>query len=73
MFRGIFSFTVNILTSDASPTDSNRQPFTRKLIQGNAKEWKEYVEHDFVKLLGQGTLPQGAFVHFIKSVCVNCG
>ncbi|RDB19193.1 putative hydroxymethylpyrimidine/phosphomethylpyrimidine kinase 2 [Hypsizygus marmoreus] len=46
-------------------TRTNRHPFTRLLIQGNAREWKQYVEHDFVKLLGKGTLPQKAFVHFI--------
>lgn len=57
-----------LLTSNVRPTDNNQRPFTRKLIQGNAGEWKEYVEHDFVKLLGQGTLPRGPFVHFIKSV-----
>ncbi|KAF9460881.1 Phosphomethylpyrimidine kinase-domain-containing protein [Collybia nuda] len=48
------------------PTKDNRHPFTKKLIQGNAGEWKEYVEHEFVKLLGQGTLPRGPFIHFIK-------
>ncbi|GLB35575.1 putative TENA/THI-4/PQQC family protein [Lyophyllum shimeji] len=47
------------------PTQQNPHPFTQLLIQGNASEWKEYVEHDFVKLLGRGTLPVKAFVHFI--------
>lgn len=61
-----------LLISNVRPTDNNRQPFTRKLIQGNAGEWKEYVEHDFVKLLGQGTLPRGPFVHFIKLVDCLC-
>ena len=31
----------------------------------------DYVEHDFVKLLGNGTLPRSAFVHFIKQVLVS--
>ncbi|KAF8061754.1 Phosphomethylpyrimidine kinase-domain-containing protein [Lyophyllum atratum] len=46
-------------------TPQNRHPLTQLLIQGNAAEWKEYVEHDFVRLLGQGTLPVSAFIHFI--------
>ena len=44
------------------------------LIQGNAKEWKEYVEHEFVKQLGAGTLSQKAFAHFIvlvNSLCIE--
>ncbi|KAF5386648.1 hypothetical protein D9615_002033 [Tricholomella constricta] len=51
------------LIPQATPT--NRHPFTRMLIQGNAAAWKEYVEHEFVRLLGQGTLPRSAFVYFI--------
>ncbi|KDQ59785.1 hypothetical protein JAAARDRAFT_33355 [Jaapia argillacea MUCL 33604] len=48
------------------PTPSNPHPFTRILIQSTSKIWKEYVEHDFVKQLGMGTLPKTHFVHFIK-------
>ncbi|KAG5641998.1 hypothetical protein DXG03_003798 [Asterophora parasitica] len=51
------------LTPLATPT--NHHPLTRMLIQGNASEWKQYVEHDFVKLLGRGTLPHSAFTYFI--------
>ncbi|KAF9009599.1 Phosphomethylpyrimidine kinase-domain-containing protein [Cyathus striatus] len=47
-------------------TGSNPYPFTRLLIQCNKSIWKEYVEHDFVKLLGKGTLPMSAFTYFIK-------
>ncbi|KAG6907521.1 hypothetical protein DXG01_008610 [Tephrocybe rancida] len=47
----------------ASHTDP--YPFVRLLIQRNSLEWKEYVEHDFVKLLGRGTLPRKAFIHFM--------
>ncbi|ETW85143.1 hypothetical protein HETIRDRAFT_470181 [Heterobasidion irregulare TC 32-1] len=36
------------------------------LIETNASVWKQYVEHDFVKQLGSGTLPKECFVHFIK-------
>jgi hydroxymethylpyrimidine/phosphomethylpyrimidine kinase len=43
-------------------------PFTRLLIQGTAGIWKEFVEHDFVKLLGEGKLQKASFVHFIKWV-----
>ncbi|KAL7282905.1 hypothetical protein ACG7TL_002321 [Trametes sanguinea] len=48
------------------PTASNPHPLTRILIQSAAKTWKEYVEHDFVKQLAQGTLPRECFMHFIK-------
>ncbi|TEB34011.1 thiamine biosynthesis protein [Coprinellus micaceus] len=49
-----------------SPTQVNPYPFTYHLIQGSRQIWKEYVEHDFVKLLGKGILPKAAFAHFIK-------
>ena len=42
----------------------------RTLIQSNLDVWKEYVEHDFVKQLGQGTLSRERFVHFLK--CAVC-
>ncbi|KAH9857478.1 Phosphomethylpyrimidine kinase-domain-containing protein [Lenzites betulinus] len=48
------------------PTASNPHPLTRILIQSAAQTWKEYVEHDFVKQLAQGTLPRESFLHFIK-------
>ncbi|TFK74648.1 hypothetical protein BDN72DRAFT_812561 [Pluteus cervinus] len=48
------------------PTKSNPYPLTHYLIRSNAKAWKDYVEHAFVRQLGEGTLPQGYFVHFIK-------
>ncbi|KAI0628809.1 Phosphomethylpyrimidine kinase-domain-containing protein [Trametes polyzona] len=48
------------------PTASNPHPLTRILIQSAAQTWKEYVEHDFVKQLAQGTLPRECFIHFIK-------
>ena len=46
-------------------------PFVRSLIRSTTGIWKQYVEHDFVKLLGRGTLPREAFVHFIKYVLAN--
>ncbi|KAL4255590.1 hypothetical protein AB1N83_012513 [Pleurotus pulmonarius] len=47
-------------------TPSNPFPFTRMLIRKSQPVWKQYVEHDFVKLLGQGILPKEAFIYFIK-------
>jgi hydroxymethylpyrimidine/phosphomethylpyrimidine kinase len=32
--------------------------------------WKQYVEHDFFKQLGKGTLSRESFVHFLKCVAV---
>lgn len=31
-----------------------------------AGDWKAYVNHDFVKQLGAGTLPQACFQHYLK-------
>ncbi|KAM5542813.1 hypothetical protein V8D89_003774 [Ganoderma adspersum] len=48
------------------PTPGNPHPLTRILIRSSKQTWKEYVEHDFVKQLGRGTLPKECFLHFIK-------
>ena len=42
----------------------------RTLILSNADEWKQYVQHDFVKQLGQGTLSRERFIHFIKCATI---
>jgi hydroxymethylpyrimidine/phosphomethylpyrimidine kinase len=42
----------------------------RTLIRSNLDVWKQFVEHDFVKQLGQGTLSRERFVHFLK--CAAC-
>ena len=38
----------------------------RTLIRSNVSVWKQYVQHDFVKQLGQGTLSRERFIHFLK-------
>ncbi|KAH9972904.1 Ribokinase-like protein [Russula compacta] len=48
------------------PTQNDPYPLVRTLILANAGEWKQYVQHDFVKQLGQGTLSRERFIHFIK-------
>ncbi|KAF8801414.1 hypothetical protein BYT27DRAFT_7261953 [Phlegmacium glaucopus] len=47
-------------------TPTNPFPLTRMFIQSTSSIWKQYVEHDFVKQLGKGTLNRSSFVHFIK-------
>ncbi|KAJ7221532.1 Phosphomethylpyrimidine kinase-domain-containing protein [Mycena pura] len=47
-------------------TPGNPYPFTQLLINRSAATWKEYVAHEFVRRLGQGTLAPASFVHFIK-------
>uniref|UniRef100_A0A8H7Y4U1 Uncharacterized protein n=1 Tax=Psilocybe cubensis TaxID=181762 RepID=A0A8H7Y4U1_PSICU len=47
-------------------TETNPYPFTRLLIEGASSSWKDYVEHAFVKQLGEGTLDRARFIHFIK-------
>ncbi|KZV60533.1 hypothetical protein PENSPDRAFT_659506 [Peniophora sp. CONT] len=48
------------------PTATNPHPFVRMLIMKTKDIWKQYVEHDFVRQLGQGTLPRESFIHFLK-------
>lgn len=50
---------------------TNPYPFTQLLIQSAGATWKDYVEHDFVKQLGQGTLDRSKFVHFIKRAAIR--
>ncbi|KAJ7584861.1 Phosphomethylpyrimidine kinase-domain-containing protein [Mycena floridula] len=47
-------------------TALNPYPLTSLLIQSSIGTWKSYVEHEFVRLLGQGTLSRDSFIHFIK-------
>ncbi|NLB31873.1 MAG: thiaminase II [Alcaligenaceae bacterium] len=46
-------------------TNSNLTPLER-LKQSSAKEWKNYIQHDFVQQLGAGTLTGDAFKHYLK-------
>ncbi|TCK03698.1 thiaminase II [Marinobacterium mangrovicola] len=36
------------------------------LKAGCSEEWRQYIEHDFVRQLGQGTLPRECFQHYLK-------
>jgi thiaminase (transcriptional activator TenA) len=36
-----------------------------ELRAGCAQDWRGYVEHDFVRRLGAGTLPEAAFRHYL--------
>lgn len=38
------------------------------LIESNSEIWKNYIEHNFVRQLGEGILDRACFVHFVKSV-----
>ncbi|KAH9056784.1 Ribokinase-like protein [Lactarius vividus] len=48
------------------PTPSDPYPLVSTLIRSNADVWKQYVRHDFVRQLGEGTLERERFLHFIK-------
>ncbi|KAJ3965365.1 hypothetical protein EV361DRAFT_955082 [Lentinula raphanica] len=48
------------------PTPTTPYPLTTLLIHRAGDAWKAYVEHEFVRLLGRGTLPRENFVHFIR-------
>ncbi|KAH7928157.1 hypothetical protein BV22DRAFT_1126761 [Leucogyrophana mollusca] len=54
------------LTIYSRRTAGNPHPLTRALIHSTRGIWKEYVQHDFVILLGKGTLQRESFLHFIK-------
>ncbi|KAF9023385.1 hypothetical protein BDP27DRAFT_1548622, partial [Rhodocollybia butyracea] len=47
-------------------TPTNPYPLSSLFIRKTSRVWKAYIEHDFVKLLGKGTLPKEHFVHFIR-------
>ncbi|KAF9064927.1 hypothetical protein BDP27DRAFT_1425325 [Rhodocollybia butyracea] len=47
-------------------TPTNPYPLSSLFIRKTSRVWKAYVEHDFVKLLGKGTIPKENFVHFIR-------
>lgn len=48
------------------PAPSDPYPLVRTLIRSNADVWKQYVRHDFVRQLGEGTLSRERFLHFLK-------
>lgn len=50
---------------DPLPSQANKFPLTKMLIEGSATAWSAYVQHDFVNLLGNGGLPRESFSHFI--------
>ncbi|KAI0034988.1 Phosphomethylpyrimidine kinase-domain-containing protein [Vararia minispora EC-137] len=47
-------------------TRADPRPFVRWLIESCRGVWKAYVEHEFVKKLGEGTLRRECFVHFLR-------
>ena len=36
-----------------------------RLKESCAKDWQKYTEHEFVRQLGAGTLPEAAFRHYL--------
>ncbi|KAI6017437.1 Phosphomethylpyrimidine kinase-domain-containing protein [Pisolithus marmoratus] len=47
-------------------TTRNPFPLTYSLIRNTSAKWSKYVQHEFVVKLGEGTLEQASFLHFIK-------
>ena len=37
----------------------------RKLTEANAQDWRAYTQHDFVRRLADGSLPETAFRHYL--------
>lgn len=53
--------------SDIKANESDfGSPVFAALRAGAALDWQAYVEHAFVRRLGEGTLPRGAFLHYLK-------
>ena len=48
-----------------STTPSHDNSFFTRLKSMVSSEWTEYCEHDFVKQLGEGTLPEAAFREYL--------
>ena len=48
------------------PTKSDPYPFTKYLLKNAGKHWDDYINHTFVKMLGDGTLPKDCFLHYIR-------
>lgn len=48
------------------PTRFNPHPLTSYLLKTCEKDWKEYTEHEFVRRIGDGTLPKESFIHYMK-------
>ncbi|GJJ75749.1 hydroxymethylpyrimidine/phosphomethylpyrimidine kinase / thiaminase [Entomortierella parvispora] len=48
------------------PTRFNPHPLTSYLLKACEKDWKEYTEHEFVRRIGDGTLPKESFIHYMK-------
>jgi hypothetical protein len=47
------------------PSAADPHPLVRHMISATAGIWHEYVEHEFVRELGKGTLDERCFKHFI--------
>ncbi|KAG0051485.1 hypothetical protein BGZ83_003729 [Gryganskiella cystojenkinii] len=48
------------------PTRFNPHPLTSYLLRACEKDWKDYTEHEFVRRIGDGTLPKESFIHYMK-------
>lgn len=44
---------------------SNTLPFDR-LVDACASDWRAYIEHPFVRGMGDGSLPEASFRHYLK-------
>lgn len=44
---------------------SNALPFDR-LVDACASDWRAYIEHPFVRGMGDGSLPEASFRHYLK-------
>lgn len=45
---------------------NSEDSFIDFLISETGDLWEDYIEHPFVVLLGKGTLPTEAFIHFMR-------
>jgi thiaminase/transcriptional activator TenA len=47
------------------PPDAAIPSLFERLREANAGDWRAYTEHEFVRRLADGTLPEGAFRHYL--------
>ena len=47
-------------------TEGCVMPSFNDLTSACAEEWRDYLEHDFVRQLGEGRLPEESFRHYLQ-------
>lgn len=52
--------------ADGTTREAARASLLAELKAGCGEDWRTYIEHPFVRGLGEGTLPRACFEHYLK-------